>query len=75
MEQRQQTHHADEQPRLLSGTPYTSVTDNANGETGSKTSKANRQTGTELDEALEEGHLHSDCMISVSISFAGNRAI
>ena len=53
-----ETHHADEEPRLLRGTPYTSVTDNANSEARSKTSKADGQTRAELNKALEERHLH-----------------
>lgn len=47
--------HSDEQSRLLRGTTDTSITDNANGETSSQTSETDRQTGTELDEAGEEG--------------------
>ena len=55
------THHADEEPRLLRGTPYTSVTDNANGKAGSQTSETDGEPSTELDEALEQGHLHRHC--------------
>ena len=55
-----ETHHADEEPRLLRGTPYTSVTDNANSEARSKTSKTDGQTGAELNKALEERHVHCD---------------
>jgi hypothetical protein len=33
------THHSDEKPGLLGGTPDTCVSDNTNGETGGKTSK------------------------------------
>lgn len=46
--------HADEKTRLLSSSSYTSITDNTDSETGSKTSKTNRETGTELDEASVE---------------------
>jgi hypothetical protein len=46
--------HSDEQPGLLSGSSYTSVTDNTDGETSSHTRQTDRETGTELDEAGEE---------------------
>jgi len=49
--------HSDEQPGLLGGSSHTGVTDNTNGETSSHTRKTNRETGTELDEAGEEGCL------------------
>jgi len=49
--------HSDEQPGLLGGSSHTGVTDNTNGETSSHTRKTNRETGTELDEAGEEGSL------------------
>ena len=61
-----ETHHADEEPRLLRGTPYTSVTDNANSEARSKTSKTDRETSTELNKALVQGHLHVDYRRSAS---------
>lgn len=46
--------HSDEETGLLRGSSDTSITDNANGETGSETGKTDGQTGTELDEAREE---------------------
>jgi hypothetical protein len=49
--------HANEESGLLSSTPHTSITDNANGEAGGQTCQTNGQTGTELDEAGEEGGL------------------
>jgi len=49
--------HSDEQPGLLGGSSHTGVTNNTNGETSSHTRKTNRETGTELDEAGEEGCL------------------
>lgn len=49
--------HADEESGLLGSSSHTSVTDDANGETGSKTSETDRQTGTELNEAGVEGSL------------------
>jgi hypothetical protein len=49
--------HSDEKPGLLSSSADTSVTDDTDGETSSHTRKTNRETGTELDEALEEGDL------------------
>lgn len=55
------TDHADEESWLLSGSPYTSVTDDANRETGRETRKTDRETGTELHEALEQGHVHRHC--------------
>ena len=55
------THHANEEPGLLCRATDTSITDDTNGKTGSKTSETDRETGTELDEALEERHLHCDC--------------
>ena len=53
------TNHADEEPWLLSSAPYTSITDNTNSEASRKTRETDRETGTELYKALEEGHLHS----------------
>ena len=52
--------HADEQPRLLSGTSDTSITDDADGETGRKTSEADGETSAELDESSEERSLLSE---------------
>ena len=49
--------HSDEQPGLLGGSSHTGVTDNTNGETSSHTRQTDRETGTELDEAGEEGSL------------------
>ena len=51
--QLQCTHHADEEPWLLSSTPYTSITNDTNSETSSETRETDGQTSTELDEALE----------------------
>ena len=48
--------HTNVQTGLLRSTAHTSITDNANGETGSKTSEADRETGTELDETGVERH-------------------
>jgi hypothetical protein len=49
--------HSDEQPGLLGSSSHTGVTNNTDGETSSHTRKTNRETGTELDEAGEEGSL------------------
>lgn len=46
--------HADEETGLLSGASDASVTNNADGESGSQTRKADGQTSSELDEAGEE---------------------
>ena len=54
------TYHADEETRLLRGTPDTSVTDDTDGEASSETRETDGQTGTELDEALVQRHLHFD---------------
>lgn len=43
--------HADEETGLLSGSSDTSITNNTDGEAGSKTSQTDSQTSTELDEA------------------------
>ena len=56
-----ETHHADEEPRLLRGTPYTGVSNDTNSEPGSKTSETDREASTELDKALEQRHLHRHC--------------
>ena len=48
--------HADEESGLLGGSSYTSVTDDANGESSSETSETDGQTRTELNESLSEGH-------------------
>jgi hypothetical protein len=49
--------HSDEQPGLLGSSSYTGVTDNTNGETSSHSRQTDGETGTELDEAGEEGSL------------------
>lgn len=46
--------HADKQPGLLGSTTNTSITDNSDSETSSHTSKTDSETGTELNEVLEE---------------------
>ena len=46
------THHADEEPRLLRGAADTSVTNDANSKASSETSKTDRETRAELNEAL-----------------------
>ena len=51
------THHSDEKTRLLRGTTNTSITDDADSEASSKTSETDRQTCTELNETLVQGHL------------------
>lgn len=51
-----QTHHSDEKPGLLGGTPDTGVTDDTNGETSGETGETDGKTGTELDETSVEGH-------------------
>jgi hypothetical protein len=56
------THHSDEKPGLLGGTPDTCVSDNTNGETGGKTSKTDRETSTELDETSVQWHGGCDWM-------------
>lgn len=48
--------HADEDPRLLSDTTNTGVTNDSDGETRRETGETNGETGTELDEAGVEGH-------------------
>ena len=53
-------YHADEETRLLRGTPDTGVTDDANGEASSKTRETDGQTSAELNEALVQRHLHLD---------------
>ena len=60
-------YHADEEPGLLRGTAHTSVTDNADGEACRETGKTDRETGAKLNEALEEGHLHRDCDVILSM--------
>ena len=55
------TNHPDEQPWLLSSTPDTGIANYSNGETSSETGKTDRETGTELNEPLEEGHLRGNC--------------
>lgn len=49
--------HSDEKTRLLSCAADSSITHNSDGEAGSKTRQANREAGTELDEAGEKGLL------------------
>jgi hypothetical protein len=41
----------------LGSSTDTSITDNTNGETGSKTGKTDGKTSTELDEASEQGQV------------------
>jgi hypothetical protein len=48
--------HSDENPRLLSDSANTSITDDSDGETGGKTGETDGKTGTELDETGVEGH-------------------
>jgi hypothetical protein len=52
-----ETYHAGEEPGLLGGTPDTSVSDDANGESSGKTGETDRETGTQLDESLRERHV------------------
>ncbi len=47
--------HADEKSWLLSSSSDTSVTHDTNGKSGSQTSETDSETGTELNEACEEG--------------------
>ena len=47
--------HADEKSWLLSSSSDTSVAHDANREAGSQTSETDSETGTELNEACEEG--------------------
>jgi hypothetical protein len=54
--------HADEETRLLPSSAYTRVANNADGETGSKTRKTDRETRAELDEASEERHGRLNCV-------------
>lgn len=51
--------HSNEESWLLSSTTDTSITNNTNGETGSKTSKADGETSAELDETGEERQILS----------------
>ena len=60
-------YHADEETRLLGSSSHTGITNDTNSETCSKTRETNGQTGTELDEALEQGHLQSDCDPSLAL--------
>jgi hypothetical protein len=53
----QNQNHADEQTGLLSSASDTGVTNNTNSETSGKTSKTDRQTSTELDEASVKGQV------------------
>ena len=48
--------HADEETRLLGGTPDTGITDDTNGEARGETGETDRETGTELDKGSVEGH-------------------
>jgi hypothetical protein len=48
--------HSDEDPRLLSDSTNTSITDDSDGETGGETGETDRKSGTELDETGVEGH-------------------
>jgi hypothetical protein len=47
--------HSDEQPGLLSGSSDTSIADNSDGKSSSHTRETDGETGTELNEAREEG--------------------
>lgn len=58
--ERSKTYHADEETRLLRSSPYTGIANDANSEASSETRKTDRETGTELDEALVQGHPHVD---------------
>jgi hypothetical protein len=49
--------HSNEESGLLSGTTDTGITDNTDGEASGETSKTDRETGTELDEASVQGLL------------------
>lgn len=49
--------HADEETGLLSGTTDASITDNADGETSSKTRETNSEASTKLDEARVQGEI------------------
>ena len=54
------TYHADEETGLLCSTANTGITNDTDGEACSKTSKTDGETGTELNEALVQRHLHLD---------------
>jgi hypothetical protein len=49
--------HSDEQPWLLSSSSYTSITNNANGETSSHTRQTDGETGAKLNEVGEQGRI------------------
>lgn len=49
--------HADEKSRLLSGSSYTCITNDTNGETSSQTSQTHRKTRTELNKPRVERKL------------------
>jgi hypothetical protein len=49
--------HANEETGLLRGTPYTSITNNTNSESGSETSQTDTKTCAELDEASVQWQL------------------
>ena len=54
-------YHSDEETRLRRSTTNASITDDANSEARSKTSKTDGETSTELDEALVQRHLQVHC--------------
>ena len=57
---RDKTYHSDEETRLLRSTTDASITNDADSETRSKTSKTDGETSTKLNEALVQRHLELD---------------
>lgn len=57
----EETNHADEQSWLLCSSSDTSITNNADGKASCETSKAHRETGTQLNETLVQRHLDINC--------------
>ena len=53
--------HTDEQPRLLSGSSNSSVSNDSDGEPSGESSKSDGKTGSELNESEVEGHGGLDC--------------
>lgn len=61
------SYHPNEQPWLLSGSSNAGVTNNTNSKSSGETCETDRETGTELNETLVEGHPDLDCGDNVSI--------
>ena len=55
--------HTDEQPRLLSGSSNSSVSNDSDGEPSGESSKSDGKTSSELNESEVEGHGRLDCEV------------